>query len=217
MCTWASCLMTAGSSNVSSIKRAFLPMLFLCLFFSACENDMSKVQAIANRKNQKQIERTTGVDIIYSDSAKVKARLTAPLLLRYTDKNPKKTAATDSSYNEMPKGLKVIFYDDSLKVKSTVISDYGIQREKQKLTVLKKNVVATNDKNETFKSDELIWDENKREFYSNQLVSIKLANGSIINGTSFRSNENFSPYTITQTTGTFNVNEDFTGDTTAKK
>lgn len=178
---------------------------------------MSKVKAIENQKGEKPIERTTGVNIIYSDSAKVKANLTAPLLLRFSDNNPKKTAKTDGSYNEMPKGLKVLFYNDSLKVKSTVTSDYGIQREVQKITELHKNVVATNDKGETFKSEELIWDENTREFYSTKIVSIKLANGSVINGTSFRSNENFSPYTITQTTGTFHVNEDLSGDTSIKK
>lgn len=178
---------------------------------------MKKVQAIANRKQQKQIEKTTGVHITYSDSAKVKAILTTPILMRYTDTRPNRTVKTDESYNEMPNSLKIIFYDDSLKVKSTVTSDYGIQREKKKVTELRKNVVATNDKKETFKSDELIWDENKREFYSNKIVSIQLANGSIINGTSFRSNENFSPYTITQTTGTFNVKEDFAGSSDSTK
>ncbi|MBE7175732.1 MAG: LPS export ABC transporter periplasmic protein LptC [Mucilaginibacter polytrichastri] len=177
---------------------------------------MKKVQAIANQQNQKQLERTTGVHITYSDSAKVKAILTAPVLMRYTDNRPNRTAKNDESYNEMPKSLKIVFYDDSLKIKSTVTSDYGIQRERKKLTQLRKNVVATNDKKETFKSDELIWDENTREFYSNKLVSITLANGSVIHGTSFRSNENFSPYTITQTTGTFNVNEDFTSDSTQR-
>ncbi|OZA21453.1 MAG: LPS export ABC transporter periplasmic protein LptC [Sphingobacteriales bacterium 17-39-43] len=100
----------------------------------------------------------------------------------------------------MNKGVTVIFYDQNQQESSRVKADYAIRRERENIVELKRNVVATNIKGETFKSDELIWDETKRRFYSNKLVSIT-SNQNILHGTSFWANEDFSYYEIVQSTG----------------
>jgi hypothetical protein len=53
----------------------YLPACFNSLFLSACENDLNKVKEIAAADATKPIQRTTGVDFIYSDSGFVKAQL----------------------------------------------------------------------------------------------------------------------------------------------
>lgn len=174
--------------------------VLLCLLFAACENDLKKVQEISAKEVNSLIEQTTGVEVIYSDSAKVKARMLTPLLLHFQVEKP---------YYEMPKGVKVISFDDSLKKSSTVTSEYAITSKNEKMITLRKNVVATNAKGDVFKSEELIWDQEKQLFYSNKAVSITMANGNIINGTSFESNENFNPWTISQSSGNFKVNGSF--------
>lgn len=157
----------------------------------ACENDLRKVEQISAKKMLVPVDKSTGVEIIYSDSAIVKAKLITPELLNFKTEKP---------YIEMNKGVTVIFYDQNQQESSRVKADYAIRRERENIVELKRNVVATNIKGETFKSDELIWDETKRRFYSSKLVSIT-SNQNVLYGTSFWANEDFSYYEIVQSTG----------------
>jgi LPS export ABC transporter protein LptC len=168
------------------------------LLFSACENDLKDVERISSRNVSIPVDKSYGVEIIYSDSAKVKGKLLAPVLLNFKPQGK-------SPYQEMPKGVTVIFLDEKTgKETSRVTSDYAIRRENEKIVELKKNVVAVNKDGKTFKSEELIWNENQRRFYSNKLVSI-VTKTQTIYGTSFWANESFSYYEIQQSTGNFDV------------
>lgn len=157
-------------------------LLLTVSFFSSCENDLKDVEKISAKKLSVPVDRSTGVTVIYSDSAVVKARLTSPLVYQYKTAEP---------YIEMPKGVTIVFFDENLKESSRVVADYAIRRETQKQVELRKNVVVTNSKGDVFKSEELIWDENKGMFYSNQLVNIIKPDGTNIFGSGFRSDENF--------------------------
>ena len=157
----------------------------------ACENDLRKVEQISAKKMLVPVDKSTGVEIIYSDSSVVKAKLITPELLNFKTEKP---------YIEMNKGVTVIFYDQNQQESSRVKADYAIRRERENIVELKRNVVATNIKGGTFKSDELIWDETKSRFYSNKLVSIT-SNQNVLYGTSFWANEDFSYYEIVQSTG----------------
>jgi LPS export ABC transporter protein LptC len=161
------------------------------IMFFACENDLRKVEQISAKKMLVPVDKSTGVEIIYSDSTIVKAKLITPELLNFKTEKP---------YIEMNKGVTVIFYDQNQQESSRVKADYAIRRERENIVELKRNVVATNIKGETFKSEELIWDETKKRFYSNKLVSIT-SNQNILHGTSFWANEDFSYYEIVQSTG----------------
>jgi LPS export ABC transporter protein LptC len=158
---------------------------------SACENDLRKVEQISAKKMLVPVDKSTGVEIIYSDSAIVKAKLITPELLNFKTEKP---------YIEMNKGVTVIFFDQYQQESSRVIADYAIRRERESIVELKRNVVVTNIKGETFKSDELTWDETKRRFYSTKLVSIT-SKQSIAYGTSFWAKEDFSYYEFVQSTG----------------
>lgn len=178
--------------------RCFIFLFASCLLFTACENDLSKVKQI-ELKQKEEVETTIGAQIIYSDSAKVKAKLTTPLLINHKSlKDP---------YYDMPKGITVVFYDDSLHESSRVTADSAIRKVNQKIVELHRNVVATNAKGQTFKSEELIWDENLKKFYSNRVVTIT-TDKATISGTSFWANEDFSYYEIKQGAGPIEFNDD---------
>ena len=176
----------------------FLPVIIAGLaLLTGCENDLKDIQKISAAEVNKPIEKYTDVDVIYSDSAKVKGHMTAPVMINYKVKKP---------YTEMPKGVKVVFYDNNLQETSTIRADQGVYREEEKLIELHKNVVGTNAKGDTFSSEELIWDQNTRQIHSSQLVHVKMADGSVADGTSFVSDENFNHWTMTQGSGIFHVN-----------
>ena len=87
------------------LSRLFLPLVITGAFLGAgCENDLKDLQKISANEVSKPIERYKDVDIIYSDSAKVKAHMTAPLMINYKVEKP---------YTEMPNGVKVIFFDNN--------------------------------------------------------------------------------------------------------
>ncbi len=176
-------------------------MLLLPLFFWACENDLKKVKEISSKEVNKPVETTVGVDVIYSDSAKVKARMTAPIMLNHT------ATKTVKSYYEMPNGVHIDFYDLKQKIISTVTAEYAITKNDNKMITLKRNVVVVNNKGDTFKSQELIWDQIAKKFYSNQFSTLTQTAGNTISGSTFRCNEDLSNPEFLQSTGKFNVNQ----------
>ena len=185
--------------KAKQLSKLFLPVVIAGMaFLASCENDLRDLQKISANEVSKPIEKFTGVDVIYSDSAKVKAHMTAPLMINYKVKKP---------YTEMPKGVKIIFYDNNLVESSTIVADYAIRREVEKVIELRKNVVGTNAKGDTFSSEELVWDEATKQIHSNQLVHVKMADGSITEGTSFTSDENFDHWIMQQGKGIIHVND----------
>src|ERR1700753_670076 len=124
-------------SQAKKLLYQCLPALFVyMLTLSACENSLDDIKKIASKEEDKPVSTSHNVDVIYSDSAKVKAHMTTPLMIELDDnKNP---------YKEMPKGVKVIFYEDDMTVKGTITSDYAIQKDKENTIDFKRNVVVTN-------------------------------------------------------------------------
>ncbi len=177
-------------------------MLLLPVFFWSCENDLKKVKQISSKEVNKPVETTIGVDVIYSDSAKVKARMTAPLMLNHTV-----TKTVKQAYYEMPKGVKIDFYDPKQKLISTVTAEYAITKNLNKIIELRRNVVVVNDKGDTFKSEELIWDQLAKRFYSNQFSTLLRQDGNTISGSTFQCKEDLTSPEFNQSTGKFNVNQ----------
>lgn len=177
------------------------------ILLNGCENSLKDLQKISAAEVNKPIQRFTDVDVIYSDSAKVKAHMTAPLMLDYTpSKNTdNKKKDTTKPYTEMPKGVKVTFYDDSLHKTCTITADYGLRKEADKIIELHKNVVGTNVKGETFNSDELIWDENSKQIHSSKPVHVKMTDGSFLDGLDFVSDEGLNHWKFGRATGDIHV------------
>jgi LPS export ABC transporter protein LptC len=187
-------------SQAKKFLSLSLPALFICmLLLSACENSLDDIKKIASKEEDQPKSTSRDVDVIYSDSAKVKARMLAPLMIELDDQT--------KGYQEMPKGVKVIFFDENLQEKGTITSDYAIRLEKENTITFRKNVVATNAQGEKFKSEELIYDQTAKKLYSTKPVQITMTNGNIMNGTGFKSNESLYPWTIDQATGIIHVDE----------
>lgn len=170
------------------------PLLLLCGIFllASCENDLRDIEKISKKNTGVQVDKSYGVEIIFSDSAKVKGKLITPELHRYNTENP---------YEDMPKGLTVIFYDENQKETQRITAEHGTRRGKEMLIELRKNVVVTTANGDVFKSEELFYDENQEIFYSNVLVNITKLDGTNIYGTRFKSDQNFVNPVIEQATG----------------
>ncbi|WEK19619.1 MAG: hypothetical protein P0Y49_00425 [Candidatus Pedobacter colombiensis] len=170
------------------------------LSLSSCGEDDLKKAAKLSKKVSLDTNRTLGVEIIYSDSAKVKAKGFAPVL-------DKITPSSGIMFQEMPKGVKIQFLDDKLNVTGSITSDYAIMKETEKLTIFKKNVVVVN-QSLTFNTEELIWDQNKQMFFSPKGIVTK-PDGSFINAVNFSAPQDFSYYNSGSGYGETYVEEKF--------
>ncbi|WP_131536216.1 hypothetical protein [Pedobacter nototheniae] len=175
--------------------------LGLSIFLASCgEDDLKKANSVSTKKVTLSRDRTLGVDIIYSDSARVKARGVAPIL-------DKVTPSTGSTYQEMIKGVKIDFYNPTGAIDGTLTCNYAIRLDQELKTTFRKNVVVKNDKGDTFSSEELIWDEAKKIFYSTQRVYVKGADGNTGDGINFEAPQDFSTYKMDKGSGELNMKE----------
>ena len=168
----------------------------LSFFVTACETDMQEVKRF-EKDLTLPVETSKDIEIIYSDSAKVKARLLSPLLHYYRIKKP---------YYEMPNGLTLYFFTDSLNLESTLTANYGVMYDEQGITEVRDNVVVVNKKGEQVNTERLIWNEKTNKIYSDKFVKITTAD-EILYGKGFEANQNFTEYRIFNITGVINIKE----------
>ena len=160
---------------------SFIFLVTLC----SCENDLKEVRNFTAGKKLP-LQSGQDIEIQYNDSGKVKIKLKAPQVDDYGGNAP---------YTEMPKGVNVQFYDDSLKVNTSLRANYAIRKERERFMEARYNVVVVNVKGEKLESDHLIWDGAKRRIYTKSKVTITTADQITI-GTGLESDESFTDYTI---------------------
>lgn len=142
-------------------KKLFIAaVLSGCFFMYACENDVNEVRELGRKKPG--IEEGKNIDSYLSMNGKMRAHLTAPLLLRYQGDSARKA--------EFPNSLHVDFFNDSMKVESKLNARYGRYLENENKVYLKDSVVVFNIKGDTLFCDELYWDQNLQKFYTDKRV-----------------------------------------------
>jgi LPS export ABC transporter protein LptC len=176
--------------------KILIACVIISAVFSACENDMEKVKIISGKKAMP-AETGKDVEILYSDSAKLKARLLATELNRFVQKPP---------YIEMPKGIKLYFYDSNQKVNSTLTAQYAkvLQFPDNNIMEARRKVVVVNEKNEKLETEHLIWNQKEETIVSNAYVTITTKD-EIIMGDGLESNQSFTKYKIKKMKGTINL------------
>lgn len=168
-----------------------------CFAVSSCENDMREVQALNKKKIQ--VDEGKNISSYMSQGGKMKAHLTAPLMLNYR---------TDSPYVEFPQGLHVDFYKDSLVTESVTTAKYSKYMQNEQKILLKDSVVVYNKlTGDTLRTQLLWWDQAKGIFYTDYPVDVYIkANEQILHGEKgLTALQNFSKWTLHKTTGTMNV------------
>ncbi len=136
------------------------------------------------------------VTTLYSDSAKLLIKLKAPVQQEF-----------ENGDGVFPKGLYVEFYEKPGQMTSTLKANYAKQDRNKDLYLAKGNVVVNNiQKQEKLETEELFWNKNKEEIYTDKFVKITTAE-EVITGKGLRANQDFSRYSITKVTGTFSLKE----------
>ena len=167
------------------MRSTFSFFFFLfCLTFFSCENDIKTIKLLTSPEKLP-VETDKDVELTYSDSAKLKLKLSAPELDRY---------AGADNYIELPKGVTILFYNDSAKVKSRLTANYAKRFSDGRMEA-KNNVVVINERGEKLETEHLIWNESLSLITTEAHVKITTEN-EILFGEGLESNQDFSNYKI---------------------
>lgn len=144
---------------------------------------------------------TDSVDmLITSDSGIVKYRLITQTWNMY-DK-------AKEPYWLFPDGLYAEQYDSLMQIEATLEADSVWNYKNQKLWKLKGNVVVKNIAGETFKTQELYWDERKEKVYSNVYTEMHRPGKSVLYGhKGFEGNQNMTEIFFFKATGQATITE----------
>jgi LPS export ABC transporter protein LptC len=176
------------------LKKGF-SVLAVTLFFS-CDDGSSILKQI-NQFNENPVGIAYDIRMTYTDSAKVKAILTAPINLDYTHLSFK--------YSEFPEGLKIIFYNDNNE-ENTVVADYGILYNQTRIVDLQGNVVLLSNSGSRLETSQMYWDSEKEWLFTEQPFTFKSENEDMA-ATRLDTNKEFSKFQTGKLSGTIAVEE----------
>jgi len=181
--------------HISQILKKGI-LVFTAALFISCEDSTSTLKQI-NRFNENPVGIAYDIKMTYTDSAKVKAILTAPVNLDYTHLSFK--------YSEFPKGLKIIFYDDKNQ-ENTVVADYGILYNQTKIVDFKGNVVLLSHDGSRLETDQMYWDAEKEWLFTERPFDFENEDYDLA-ATRLDTNKEFSKFQTGKLTGIIAVEE----------
>jgi LPS export ABC transporter protein LptC len=152
-----------------------------CFFVLSCENSQKDIDDMT--RNFEMVEEAKHVVSYLSQGGHTKAKLSAPLMYRYT---------RDTVYVEFPDSLHVDFYNDSMRVETQVSALYGKYFEYLNKVYLKDSVVIFNIMGDTMRCPEMWWDQAKQKFYSDQPTRLDTKTGTHLVGDSFEASQDLN-------------------------
>lgn len=170
----------------------------MMLLSSGCGKKQHEGILAVPRKNDPMMT-AKNIEVLFSDSGHIRARLTAPLLNRFAGSEP---------MLDFPKGFFIQMYDSAMRITSTIRGDHGRQMELTRQMDARGHVVVRNEiKQEQLNTEHLVWDESRRVIYSDVKIRITTPD-KVLLGDGIESNENFSRYAIKNPTGQMTVKKD---------
>ena len=172
-----------------------LPGILFLLAFASCTNSMKDINEAMDKARPGE-DRGVDVTILYSKNGHVSARLFSHTFVRSENSIP--------AYTEMKDGLKVEFFDDSLKIRNTLTARYARWYERENNILIRDSVRIVNDKGEQLETSELVWNQKIQKFFTEKPVRIITAT-QVLNGTGMEASQDFSTYQIYNLTGQVQV------------
>ncbi len=160
---------------------------FGLLALHACDDALKREHQVYTQEDTV-VEVGRDVEILYSDSAVVRVRITAPTMMNYQDR--------DNPRQEFPDGIKVEFLNPDLQVRSTLTSKFAVRQQDKGLVTTRDSVVLTTVQREKLETEELIWNEKTEKISTEKFVKVTKP-GEVIYGFGLEANQDFSFWKIT--------------------
>jgi hypothetical protein len=145
------------------------------------------------------LEVANEVEVIYSDSSKLRVTVNGPELFRYIYKFKVE--------EEFPSGVHVIFYDGDEQPTAWLDAKYAKRLPTEKRIIARDSVVLYNIEGGRIESSELIWDERAKSLSTNRFSQIVRPPGDTIYSYGFKTNEDFTEYELFRIEGNMSVKD----------
>jgi LPS export ABC transporter protein LptC len=184
--------------------KRLLPLLFVfqLSLLIACSEAQEHIAPPVYDRDSASMMTTYGVNTLISDSGVIKYRIVTERWDVNMVKNPSRWS--------FEKGVFFEQFDERFHVEAYIQADTAWYFDQQKLWHLRGRVRIRNINGLLYESEELFWDGNRHEFYSNVFSKVTTPER-YMEGTYFLSDEHMSHYTVSNSKGSFE-REDMTGE-----
>ena len=176
---------------------AVIALLALMLFM-ACAEEKEHIAPAINPRDSVAMMVSYGVNTLISDSGVIKYRIVAEQWEVNQAKQPSRWI--------FEKGLFLEQFDLAMHVQSFIQCDTAYYYDTERLWELHGRVKILTKTGLRFSSEELFWDENRHEIYSNKFSHLITADKEL-QGNRFRSDEKMTKYSVKNTKGYFDRKE----------
>lgn len=163
------------------------------MFFS-CESNLKEVQKL-NYKSFVPTGQADTINLVYTDSGKVKANLISPKLIDY--------GSLENPYTEFPKGIEVIIFDDNNN-RSIVVANYAVRYKKTDLIDLQGNVKVTTYDNKILETSQLYYDQKNEWFFTEKQFKYSDGKGGFLQGPGVDFSKDFKIFNMQKSNGEVN-------------
>ena len=184
-----------SSKSCHALRRcamSFLGVTLLTCIFTGCGSEAPPTGEAVQERDSLPVMTTFGVSKMISDSGVMRYKIVAEEWRVYDKTHPPRQT--------FPKGIFLTRFDEKLKVDLYITADTAYWYN-QNLWEMRGRVFINNLTSQTtFATEELFWDMNRHEIYSNKHIHIVKPDEEL-EGNWFRSDENMNVYHVRRTSG----------------
>ncbi|HLG38622.1 MAG TPA: LPS export ABC transporter periplasmic protein LptC, partial [Chitinophagaceae bacterium] len=187
---------------MQSVLEKYHKVFYLAAFVLSCwscENTQKEIDELTGKKVM--VEEAKGIESYMSQDGKMRAKLTAPEMLR---------VMVDTTYVEFPKSLHVDFYNDSTRIESWLDSKYGKYFETLDKVYLRDSVIVINVNGDTLRCIDLWWDQNAKLFFSDTTAIFHGKDKNIYGGKGLVATQDMSSITFKEPIADFMISKEGT-------
>lgn len=161
-----------------------------------------------NDKDSAAVMTTYGINMLISDSGVIKYRIVSERCIVNQNINPKRSI--------FDKGVFLTQFDEQHHVQAYIQADTAYKYDEIRLFELRGRVRILSKDGVKFRGEELYWDQNKHEYYSNKYSYFETPERQL-EGRYFRSDENMRKYYVSNSKGSFERGDVIADDTMSTK
>jgi len=168
----------------------YLGFYVVLVFLWGCGEDLAN-NDVSVRKEEVSVEVGKDVEILYSDSAVVRIKISAPVMYNYLENEQRQT---------FPNGIKIEFFDATATSQSVLTAKNATRKLNDKMVIIRDSIEWHSIKQENLYTEELIWDERNNTIFTKKFVKITRP-GEKMFGYDFKSNQDFSKWELSTGSG----------------
>lgn len=169
----------------------------MAVLIMACDDPNTETRQVFTQDDVA-VEVGQEVEILYSDSAIVRVRVTGPVLHNFSGR--------EKPRQEFPEGIKMDFLAPDLSVRSVLIAKKATRYQDEGKIIARDSVVLTTVKQEKLETEELIWDEKTAKIRTDKFVKVTQP-GEVIYGFGLEAEQDFSYWRILVPKGRIKVEQ----------